>query len=211
MSDAASGVGPYKLASVLLQYPTPALFEGLDRLDAEAAAISPRESRAGVRAVPGLAAGHRADRGRPALRGDLRPAPPLRAVPDLLPLRRHPQARHGDARLQDRLPRRASSCPPMRSYRTTCRWCSSSPRSPRAGSRLLRSVRRDLELLRRALHQAETPYAHLVDAVCAQLPRLEPPATWRRCASTGSPARRTRTSAWSRSRRRSTSPGSLRA
>jgi nitrate reductase molybdenum cofactor assembly chaperone NarJ/NarW len=37
---------------------------------------------------------------------------------------------------------------------------------------LLRSVRRDLELLRRALHQAETPYAHLLDAVCAQLPRL---------------------------------------
>ena len=34
-------------ASVLLQYPTPAVFEGLDRLDAEAAAVSPRESRAG--------------------------------------------------------------------------------------------------------------------------------------------------------------------
>ena len=41
------------------------------------------------------------------------------------------------------------------------------------GVSLLRSVRRDLELLRRALHQAETPYAHLLDAVCAQLPRLK--------------------------------------
>src|SRR5215472_13075166 len=61
-------------------------------------------------------AGHR----RPALRGDLRvargprgvvPPPtaePVRAVPDLLPLRRHPQARPGHGRVQGRLPGRGA-------------------------------------------------------------------------------------------------------
>src|SRR5215813_4561609 len=37
-------VSPFKLASVLLQYPTTALFEGLDQLDAVVAA-APRASR----------------------------------------------------------------------------------------------------------------------------------------------------------------------
>jgi nitrate reductase delta subunit len=41
-----------------------------------------------------------------------------------------------------------------------------------AGEDLLRRHRADLELLRRAVHQAGTPYARVVDAVCAQLPRL---------------------------------------
>ena len=36
----------YKLASVLLQYPTAALFDGLGELDAFAAATSPRQARA---------------------------------------------------------------------------------------------------------------------------------------------------------------------
>ena len=56
--------------------------------------------------VPPLARRDAADRGRAALRGDVRPAPPVRAVPDLLPVRRHPQARHGHADLQGRLPGR---------------------------------------------------------------------------------------------------------
>jgi nitrate reductase delta subunit len=41
-----------------------------------------------------------------------------------------------------------------------------------AGAELLRRHRADLELLRRALHEAGTPYAAVLDAVCAQLPRL---------------------------------------
>src|SRR5215831_19931662 len=45
-------------------------------------------------------AGHR----RPALCGDLRSEAAVRAVPDLLPVRRHPQARHGHGRVQGRLP-----------------------------------------------------------------------------------------------------------
>jgi nitrate reductase delta subunit len=40
------------------------------------------------------------------------------------------------------------------------------------GVDLLRRHRADLELLRRALHETGTPYARVVDAVCAQLPRL---------------------------------------
>jgi nitrate reductase delta subunit len=40
------------------------------------------------------------------------------------------------------------------------------------GEDLLRRHRADLELLRRALHEAGTPYARVVDAVSAQLPRL---------------------------------------
>ena len=36
----------YKLASVLLQYPNAALFDGLDQLDAYAANTSPKPARA---------------------------------------------------------------------------------------------------------------------------------------------------------------------
>ncbi|MEO7979863.1 MAG: molecular chaperone TorD family protein [Sporichthyaceae bacterium] len=40
------------------------------------------------------------------------------------------------------------------------------------GQQLLRSWRADLELLRKALQEAETPYADVLEAVCAQLPGL---------------------------------------
>jgi nitrate reductase delta subunit len=40
------------------------------------------------------------------------------------------------------------------------------------GERLLRAHRADLELLRRGLEQAATPYVDVVAAVCALLPRL---------------------------------------
>ncbi|MBX6750609.1 MAG: nitrate reductase molybdenum cofactor assembly chaperone, partial [Micromonosporaceae bacterium] len=45
--------------------------------------------------------------------------------------------------------------------------------SPR-GERLLQGHRGDLELLRRAVHQAGSPYGHVIDAVCAQLPKPGP-------------------------------------
>lgn len=41
-----------------------------------------------------------------------------------------------------------------------------------AGHTLLREHRPALELLRRSLHDAESPYADLLDALCAGLPRL---------------------------------------
>lgn len=40
------------------------------------------------------------------------------------------------------------------------------------GILLLRSERADLELLRKALREAQTPYVAVIDAVCAQLPKL---------------------------------------
>lgn len=42
------------------------------------------------------------------------------------------------------------------------------------GETLLREHRPSLELLRRALHEADSPYRHVLDAVCAGLPRLTP-------------------------------------
>jgi nitrate reductase molybdenum cofactor assembly chaperone NarJ/NarW len=172
VSAATSGVGPYKLASVLLQYPAPAVFEGLDRLDAEAAAISSRESRAGFERFLGW----------------LRVTAPTEVAQhyvETFDLRRRcalylTYYRYGDTRKRGMA---------MLGYKTAYRATQFVPSdeelpdylplvlefaslAPR-GVSLLRSVRRDLELLRRALHQAETPYVHLVDAVCAQLPRLK--------------------------------------
>ncbi len=43
-----------------------------------------------------------------------------------------------------------------------------------AGETLLREHRPALELLRQGLHERESPYAHLLDALCAGLPRLSP-------------------------------------
>ena len=40
------------------------------------------------------------------------------------------------------------------------------------GEKLLRSHRADLELLLRALRDAQSPYADVIEAVCAQLPAL---------------------------------------
>lgn len=42
------------------------------------------------------------------------------------------------------------------------------------GETLLREQRPALELLRDGLHESESPYSHLLDAVCAGLPRLTP-------------------------------------
>jgi nitrate reductase delta subunit len=43
-----------------------------------------------------------------------------------------------------------------------------------AGESVLREHRSSLELLRANLHTADSPYANLLDAVCAGLPRLTP-------------------------------------
>ena len=77
--------------------------------------------------------------------------------------------------------------------------------SPR-GMALLRAHRGDLELLRRALEQAGTPYADVVAAVCAHLPGLgrRELDLVRRAWEAGRPPRKW---AWSRSHRRSTWPG----
>ena len=160
----------YKLASVLLQYPTRALFDGLDELDAAA--------RSGPRAARGHLAGFLAW---------LRATPPHEVAQhyvETFDLRRRSALyltyyRHGDTR------RRGMA---LLAFKTAYRAAGLAPAGTElpdylpvvldfaavapGGEDLLRRHRADLELLRRALHEAGTPYARVVDAVCAQLPRL---------------------------------------
>ena len=58
------------------------------------------------------------------------------------------------------------------------------------GEKLLRAHRADLELLLRALRDAPSPYADIIEAVCAQLPALRRPdqALVRRFWESGPPA-----------------------
>ena len=160
----------YKLASVLLQYPTRALFDGLDELDAAA------------RSAPRAARGHLA-----AFLAWLRATPPHEVAQhyvETFDLRRRSALyltyyRHGDTR------RRGMA---LLAFKTAYRAAGLEPDGAElpdylpvvldfaavapGGEDLLRRHRADLELLRRALHEAGTPYARVVDAVCAQLPRL---------------------------------------
>ena len=160
----------YKLASVLLQYPTRAVFDGLGELDA-AAGSAPRAAR-----------GHLA-----AFLAWLRATPPndvAQHYVETFDLRRRcalylTYYRHGDTR------RRGMA---LLAFKTAYRTAGLTPPTDElpdylpvvldfaavapAGVDLLRRHRAELELLRRALHEAGTPYAHVVDAVCAQLPRL---------------------------------------
>ena len=164
-------VSPYKLASVLLQYPTATLFEGLDALDVAVAEVSSKESRESLREFLAW----------------FRATPPTEVAQhyvETFDLRRRcalylTYYRFGDTRKRGMA---------MLSFKTAYRVAAFVPTddelpdylplvlefaslSPR-GVELLRSRRGDLELLRRALRQAETPYASVVDAVCGQLPRL---------------------------------------
>ncbi|MGE5760459.1 MAG: nitrate reductase molybdenum cofactor assembly chaperone [Gemmatimonadota bacterium] len=164
-------VSPYKLASLLLQYPTTALFGGLDHLDAAAASISPRASRDAFTRFFGW----------------LRATPPTEVAQhyvETFDLRRRcalylTYYRYGDTRT------RGMS---MLTFKTAYRAAGFIPTDDELpdylpmvldfaalsarGESMLRAHRADLELLRRALGQAGTPYADVVDAVCAQLPKL---------------------------------------
>jgi nitrate reductase molybdenum cofactor assembly chaperone NarJ/NarW len=164
-------VSPYKLASVLLQYPVTTLFDGLDHLDAAAAGMSPRASRDAfarflgwLRATPGTeVAQHYVET------FDLRRRCALYLT----------YYRYGDTR------KRGMS---MVAFKTAYRAAGFAPTDDELpdylpmvldfaalssrGESMLRAHRADLELLRRALAEAQTPYAGVLDAVCAQLPRL---------------------------------------
>jgi nitrate reductase molybdenum cofactor assembly chaperone NarJ/NarW len=168
--------GPFKLASVLLQYPTTALFEGLDVLDAETAAL-PRAA-----AVPFS-----------RFLGWLRATPPSEVAQHYVAtfdLRRRcalylTYYRYGDTRkrgmalLAFKAAYRAAGCEPVKGegeaggelpdyLPLVLDFAALHPR----GAKLLRSHRADLELLLRALREAESPYASLIEAVCTQLPSL---------------------------------------
>ncbi|HET7407549.1 MAG TPA: nitrate reductase molybdenum cofactor assembly chaperone [Mycobacteriales bacterium] len=164
-------VSPFKLASVLLQYPTVRLFDGLDHLEASAAQTAPRAGRD--------AFGRFLDWLRVTS-----PTEVAQHYVETFDLRRRcalylTYYRYGDTR------KRGMS---MLAFKTAYRAAGFTPTddelpdylpmvldfaslSPR-GESMLRAHRADLELLRRALHEAETPYADVVEAVCTQLPRL---------------------------------------
>jgi nitrate reductase delta subunit len=168
MSRTGTAVSPFKLASVLLQYPTSALFTGLDELDRAAAGTSPKASR---EAFAGFL-------------GWLRATDPSAVAEHYVAtfdLRRRcalylTYYRYGDTRK-----RGMSLLAFKNSYRSAgyvpadqelpdylpmvLDFAALTPR----GTALLHAHRADLELLRRALHQAQTPYAGLLDAVCTQL------------------------------------------
>jgi nitrate reductase delta subunit len=160
-----------KLASVLLQYPTTALIDGLDQLDEFAATTGPRPARESF--------------GR--FLSWLRGTPPNQVAQHYVQtfdLRRRCSLyltyyRYGDTRKrgmamvvlkaayrdagfvpsEDELP---DYLPMVLDFAALC---------PR-GQRLLVGHRTDLELLRRNLAKAESPYADVVAAVIADLPGL---------------------------------------
>ncbi|MGH3498796.1 MAG: nitrate reductase molybdenum cofactor assembly chaperone [Nocardioidaceae bacterium] len=161
----------FKLASVLLQYPTAGLFDGLDELDACAATTSPKATRDAFSRFLGW----------------LRETPPTEVAQhyvETFDLRRRcalylTYYRYGDTR------KRGMS---MVAFKSTYRGAGFDPSdeelpdylpmvlefaslTPR-GERLLHAHRADLELLRRALAETGTPYADVLDAVTAQLPKL---------------------------------------
>ncbi len=166
-------VSPYKLASVLLQYPTVALFDGISALEAEAARL-PRPA-----AVP---------LGR--FLGWLQATPPSAVAQHYVAtfdLRRRcalylTYYRYGDTRKRGMA---------MLAFKSTYRRAGLEPAADElpdylplvldfaslhpAGEKLLRAHRRDLELLLRGLRHAESPYASVIEAVCALLPAMRKP------------------------------------
>ena len=167
----SSETAAYKLASVLLQYPTAALFEGIGELDAFAATTSPKAARAAfARFLTWLRATAPADVAQHYVQTfDLRRRCALYLT----------YYRYGDTRKRGLA---------MVAFKAAYRDAGFVPAEDELpdylpmvldfaaltgrGQRLLRSRRADLELLRRALARAESPYEDVVAAVCAQLPRL---------------------------------------
>jgi nitrate reductase delta subunit len=171
MTSNQDRVSPYKLASLLLQYPTAAIFGGLDQLDAAAADVPSRPSRDAFARFLGW----------------LRATPPTDVAQhyvETFDLRRRcalylTYFRYGDTR------KRGMS---MLAFKTAYRTAGFTPTDDELpdylpmvldfaalsgrGESMLRAHRADLELLCRALDQAGTPYADVLHAVCAQLPRL---------------------------------------
>jgi nitrate reductase delta subunit len=166
-------VSPFKLASVLLQYPTRALFDGLGQLT-QAAKGAPRASRTpfGVfvdwlrQTSPDTVARHYVET------FDLR----RRCALYLTYYRYGDTRKRGMALLAFKHAYRAAGFEPRTEelpdfLPLVLDFAALHPR----GEKLLRAHRADLELLLRALREAGSPYAAVVEAVCAQLPALRRP------------------------------------
>jgi nitrate reductase molybdenum cofactor assembly chaperone NarJ/NarW len=164
---------PYKLASVLLQYPTMAMFDGLGQL-AEAASEAPRASRGPfgkflewlTRTSPDTVARHYVET------FDLR----RRCALYLTYYRYGDTRKRGMAMLAFKASYRDAGFEPTDSelpdyLPLVLEFAALHPR----GERLLRAHRADLELLLHALTEAGSPYAQVVQAVCAGLPALRRP------------------------------------
>jgi nitrate reductase delta subunit len=160
-----------KLVSVLLQYPTAAMFDGIDVLRDAARTASPRRARDHLAAFLDWLSETPAEQ-------------VAQQYVETFDLRRRcalylTYYRYGDTRnrgmalvefktayrtagftpCEDELP---DYLPMVLDFAALCD----------RGRRLLHGHRTDLELLRRALQSAESPYADLLTAVCTQLPSL---------------------------------------
>ena len=166
---------PYKLLSVLLRYPDEHVVEARDEL------------AAAVEALPG-------SRQRDSLRHFLADfvAAPAGALAEryveTFDLRRHSSLYlsyylHGDTRKRGMALLRLKRLYAAAGLETTTgelpdylplmlEFAALAPDG--AGETLLREHRPSLELLRSSLHDADSPYVHLLDALCAGLPRLSP-------------------------------------
>ncbi|HZY75797.1 MAG TPA: nitrate reductase molybdenum cofactor assembly chaperone [Jatrophihabitantaceae bacterium] len=168
----SAATATFKLASVLLQYPTAALFDGLAELDGFAdAETGPRPARESFgRFLDWLRATSPCDVAEHYVRTfDLRRRCALYLT----------YYRYGDTRKRGMA---------MVVFKTAYRDAGFVPTEDELpdflpmvldfasltdrGQRLLHGHRTDLELLRRALAKAESPYADVISAVSAALPKL---------------------------------------
>ncbi|MCV7401611.1 nitrate reductase molybdenum cofactor assembly chaperone [Mycobacterium fragae] len=160
-----------KLASVLLQYPTTALFDGLDALEAFAADTNPKPARESFGRFLGWL---RATTSEQVARHYVQTFDLHRRCTLYLTYYRYGDTRKrgmamvifktayrdaGFVPSDDELP---DYLPMVLDFAALCT----------RGQRLLSAHRADLELLRRNLTQAESPYAEVVSAVIADLPGL---------------------------------------
>ena len=163
---------PYKLASLLLQYPTMALLEGIDVIEAETAGL-PRPAAASFgrflgwlgATPPGEIAQHY------VATFDLR----RRCALYLTYFRYGDTRKRGMAMLAFKAAYRAAGFDPVANggelpdyLPLVLEFAALDPR----GEKLLHAHRADLELLLRALREVPSPYAGVIEAVCAQLPGL---------------------------------------
>jgi len=166
-------VSPFKLASVLLQYPTAALLQGVDHLTVAASGSSRPAREAFGRFLGWLGATPPDEVARHYVETfDLR----RRCALYLTYYRYGDTRKRGMAMLAFKAAYRAAGFEPsdeeLPDYLPLVRGLAAL--HPR-GDKLLRSHRADLELLLRALRQAGSPYADVIEAVCAQLPGLRRP------------------------------------
>lgn len=166
------GSGGFKLASVLLQYPTAALLSGLDELDAFAASAGgPKAAReAFARFLGWLRAADPAQVAQHYVRTfDLR----RRCALYLTYFRYGDTRKRGMAMVEFKTAYRAAGFTPSDAelpdyLPMVLEFAALTER----GRKLLHGHRADVELLRRGLEKAESPYADVVAAVCAHLPKL---------------------------------------